>query len=179
MIKQIIYLKQTLLLNKRPICHIANMRNQYKSKNTNVQSYVDLKRKKTLIGSKDALCQFSWNWLGGSGEEGFKFLLFHNYLFLEKGVAFYLNKLESPLPKDALCQVWLKFAQWFLRRRCLQTDRQTTNAQKSSLELSAEVSLNYWIIANTIWSWFWIFQIWIMKGIQEITPLSTEINKTL
>ena len=24
-----------------------------------------------------------------------------------------LNKLESSLPKDALCQVWLKSAQWF------------------------------------------------------------------
>ena len=36
---------------------------------------------------------------------------------LEKGVAFHLNKLESPPPKGALCQVWLKWAQWFLRRR--------------------------------------------------------------
>ena len=37
-----------------------------------------------------------------------RFLLFHNYLCLEKGVALHLNKLESPLSKDALCQVWLK-----------------------------------------------------------------------
>ena len=29
----------------------------------------------------------------------------------------HLNKLESPSPKDALCHVWLKFAQWFWRRR--------------------------------------------------------------
>ena len=29
----------------------------------------------------------------------------------------HLKKLESPLPKDALCQVWLKLAQWFWRRR--------------------------------------------------------------
>ena len=28
----------------------------------------------------------------------------------------YLNKFESPSPKGALCQVWLKFAQWFWRR---------------------------------------------------------------
>ena len=28
----------------------------------------------------------------------------------------HLNKLESPSPKDALCQVWLKLAQWFCRR---------------------------------------------------------------
>ena len=33
--------------------------------------------------------------------------------------ALHLNKLESPSPKDALCQVWLKLAQWFWRRRFL------------------------------------------------------------
>ena len=27
--------------------------------------------------------------------------------------------IESPSPKDALCQVWLKLAQWFWRRRFL------------------------------------------------------------
>ena len=31
-----------------------------------------------------------------------------NYLPLEKGMALYLNKLESLFPNDALCQVWLK-----------------------------------------------------------------------
>ena len=29
---------------------------------------------------------------------------------------FHLKKLESPSPKDALCQDWLKLAQWFWRR---------------------------------------------------------------
>ena len=38
----------------------------------------------------------------------FVFSLFRNYLPLEKGRA-HLNKLEFPSPKDALCQVWLKF----------------------------------------------------------------------
>jgi hypothetical protein len=38
---------------------------------------------------------------------------------LEKGYPLYLNKLESPLPKDDLCQFWLKLAQWFWRRRFL------------------------------------------------------------
>ena len=28
----------------------------------------------------------------------------------------HLNKLESPLPMDALCQVCLKLVQWFMRR---------------------------------------------------------------
>ena len=71
------------------------------------------------------LCaKFGWNWLSGSGEEDFLyfvnvFSLFCNYLPLEKGRVLHLNKLESPSPKDALCQVWLKMAQWFWRRRFL------------------------------------------------------------
>ena len=65
--------------------------------------------------------KFGWNWLSGSGEEDFLnfvnlFSLFLNYLHLEKGMALHLNKFESPSPKDALCQVWLKLAHWFLRR---------------------------------------------------------------
>ena len=40
------------------------------------------------------------------------------YLPFEKGGALYLNNIESPSPKDALCKVWLKLAQWFWRRRC-------------------------------------------------------------
>ena len=43
------------------------------------------------------------------------FSLFHNYLPLEKGGALHLNKLKCSSPKDALCQVWLKLAQWFWR----------------------------------------------------------------
>ena len=34
-------------------------------------------------------------------------------------MALNLNKFKFPSPKDALCQVWLKLAQWFLRRRFL------------------------------------------------------------
>ena len=49
-------------------------------------------------------------------------MYFHNFVIISplKGEALRLNKLESPLPKDALCQVWLKFAQWFWRRRCIE-----------------------------------------------------------
>ena len=42
-----------------------------------------------------------------------------NNLPLEIGWVFHLNKVESPSPKDALCQVWLKSVQWFWRRRFL------------------------------------------------------------
>jgi hypothetical protein len=44
------------------------------------------------------------------------FLLICYYLPLEKGYPLHLNKSESPLAKDDLCQVWLKLAQWFSRR---------------------------------------------------------------
>ena len=47
------------------------------------------------------------------------FALFKNFLLLAESVALHLNKLESPSPKDALCQVWLKLDQWFWRRRFL------------------------------------------------------------
>jgi hypothetical protein len=39
-----------------------------------------------------------------------------DYLPLEKGNPLHLKNLESPPPKDDLCQVWLKSAQWFWRR---------------------------------------------------------------
>ena len=45
------------------------------------------------------------------------FLLSGYHLPLEYSVSLHFNKLESPLHKYALCQVWLKFAQWFLSRR--------------------------------------------------------------
>ena len=44
------------------------------------------------------------------------FLLFINYLLLEKCRALHLNKIASPSPKDALCKVWLKLTPWFWRR---------------------------------------------------------------
>jgi hypothetical protein len=54
------------------------------------------------------------------------FLLFCYYLPLEKGDPLHLDKLESPPPKDDLCQVWLNLAHWFWRRsrnyESLQTD---------------------------------------------------------
>ena len=71
---------------------------------------------------KDALCQVQlklaqWFWKWRLFNFINVFLLFRNYLPLEKGGALHLNKLESPSPKNAMCQVWLKLAQWFWRRR--------------------------------------------------------------
>jgi hypothetical protein len=51
------------------------------------------------------------------------FLLFCDYLPLEKSNLLHLNNLEPLPPKDDLCQVWLKLAQWFWRRsrKCKRT----------------------------------------------------------
>ena len=70
---------------------------------------------------KDALCQVwlklaQWFWRRRFLNFVNVFSLFRNYLPLGKGGALHLNKLESPSHKDALCQVWLKLAQWFWRR---------------------------------------------------------------
>ena len=65
------------------------------------------------------------------------FSVFCNYLPLEKSNPLRFNNLESPLPKDDLCQVWLKLAQWFWRgsQKCksLQLDRQTDTGQLEKL----------------------------------------------
>ena len=71
--------------------------------------------KKKQLGSsslKDPLCQVVFF---SSSQVPNVFLLFHNYLPFEKGVALHLNRLESPSKNHALCQVWLKFDQWFWR----------------------------------------------------------------
>jgi hypothetical protein len=72
---------------------------------------------------------------------------------LGKGQFPSFEQFRTPAPKDHLCQVWLKLAQrfWKRSRKCksLQTDgqtdgktdgRQTKGDQKSSLELSVQVS---------------------------------------
>lgn len=37
-----------------------------------------------------------------------KFLIIFNYFPLKEGVALRVKKIETPLPNDNLCQVWLK-----------------------------------------------------------------------
>ena len=73
---------------------------------------------------KDALCQVllklvQWFWRRSFLKFMTEFSLFHNYLPLEKVLACHLNKLEPPSPKNALCHVWSKLAQWFWRIRFL------------------------------------------------------------
>ena len=68
------------------------------------------------------LCaKFGWNWPSGSLRR--RFLKVVNVFFYvaiifpwKKCMALNLNKFEFPLPKNTLCHVWLKIAQWFWRR---------------------------------------------------------------
>ena len=46
-------------------------------------------------------------------------LKFHYNLPLEADAALHLNKFDSPSPKEAVANVWLKLAQWFRKRRFL------------------------------------------------------------
>jgi hypothetical protein len=70
-----------------------------------------------------------WLWRRRFSKNFSVFLLFCHYLPLEKSYPLRLNKFESPLPKNDLCQVWLKLVQWLWRRsrkcKSSQRDRQT------------------------------------------------------
>ena len=59
--------------------------------------------------------KFGWTWPVGSGGFVSIFSLFRKYIPLEKAWPFICKKIESPSPKDALCQVLLKLPQWFWR----------------------------------------------------------------
>ena len=56
------------------------------------------------------------NWSSCSLGEDFKFCYFVIILPWKK-VGYFILKFESPSAKDVLCQVCLKMAQWFWRRR--------------------------------------------------------------
>jgi hypothetical protein len=72
--------------------------------------------------------KFDWIWPAGSGEEDFC-LCICTLLLLSAFGEGWSPSFETPSPKNDLCQVWLKLAQWFWRRRrkCknLQTDART------------------------------------------------------
>jgi hypothetical protein len=58
----------------------------------------------------------TWFWRRRFLYDPTPFLHFCDYLPFEKVPALYLNKLEFPLPKDNVFQVWLNLACWFWRR---------------------------------------------------------------
>mgnify|MGYP003690728853 CR=1 FL=1 len=70
--------------------------------------------------TRNALCQVylklaKWFWSRRLLNSINGFLRVRKYVSMEKGGTLHMIKLESPSPKDALCQVWLKLVQLFWR----------------------------------------------------------------
>ena len=124
------------------MCHIAHLRKKFKTINTYDYNITLIKRRRknhyllyenlmdlhlNKLESPLSKAAFGPVWLKlaqSFWRRGFLnfvnvFLLFRKHLPLEKGWTLHLNKLESPSPKDALCQVCLKLAHLFWRRRFL------------------------------------------------------------
>ena len=109
-----------------------------------------IKFESSLPKLKTFCAKFGWNCTSGSGEEFFLnfvniFLLFHNYLPLEMGVALYLNNIESLFFWPSLVEIGpvvleKKMKMWKVYRR---TDGwRTISDQQSSLELSPQLNNN-------------------------------------
>ena len=58
-----------------------------------------------------------WFWIRRFFKDPTPFLHFCNYLPFEEDLALNLNNSDFTLPKDDLCQIWLKLACLFWRRR--------------------------------------------------------------
>ena len=125
--------------NKRPLGHIAHIRKQFKSINTYDYIIMLIKwRKINIINFMRIYWFFIWTNLNpihprmlwarlveiGSvilEKRFFNFVnvfsLSLNYSPWKRTRAIHSIKLESPSPKDAFGQVWLKLALWFWRKR--------------------------------------------------------------
>ena len=65
------------------------------------------------------------------------------YLPLESGTVLHLNKLESHSPRYDLCQVLLKLAQWFWRRRKYEKTTTITTTTDKLWSRKAHLSLRF------------------------------------
>ena len=83
-----------------------------------------------------------------------------NFVFIslwKKAGPLHSKKLESPLPKDDLCQVWLKLAHWFWRRRWKCQKFTTTTDNWQILIRKAHLSLRMIIPCEKTFPWFHYF----------------------
>ena len=92
--------------------------------------------------------KYAWNWFWRRRFLNIinVFSLFCYYLLLEKSVALHLKKIESLSPKNALCQVLLKYPQRLWRRgwkcKSLQRDRQTDRSKTTCPPFSSKRGYN-------------------------------------
>ena len=119
---------------------------------------------------KDALCQIWWKLALRFWRRRFLnftnvFLLFGNYLPLERGKALQLNKLESSSLKEAMCQDWLKLVRGlekkiFEFRQCILLFHYYLPLEKSrALHLNKLEPSSPKNVFCQVWSklaqWFW------------------------
>ena len=78
--------------------------------------------------------RFGWNWSSGSWEEDF--YICQCIFAISLLSVLYLNKLESPSTKDALCQVWLKLVQGFFR--WLKCEKFTATSMKQMMPTTTD-----------------------------------------
>ena len=141
-----------------------------------------------LLHPRMLCAKFGWNWPSGSGEILNIILHSRYYLPLEQGVALYLNKLDSPSSKDALCQVRLKLTQWFWRRswKCEkftdgQMDGQTDDRWSEKLTWAfslGELKIAHLVI-NQSSHFQWLFldkYIWFLLEVISHCMLSWEVD---
>ena len=107
------------MTNKRPMGYIAHLRKHWRRRFKcrrcifAISSPLGNWKRAKSWSHKDAFCQIllklaQWFWRSRFLYSINVFLLFRNYLPLEKCVTIHLNILESPSPKDAVCQVKFK-----------------------------------------------------------------------
>ena len=113
--------------------------------------------------SKQTEIIIRWKSNVSTGKQSKPCLIVNNLFYLwgkKITIIYHLNKLESPSPKDALCQVWLKLAQLFWRRRffreCIFTISYLSllgKGQGPSFEQTWIPSTQGCICAKFSWNW--------------------------
>ena len=96
---------QSYFLNKRPMGHIAHLRNQFKTMKRLERSYDYIYNKISPVVQEEKTFKFR--------ECTFAICLLSPDV---KCVLFYLSNLKSSSPRDAFCRIWLTLAKWFCRR---------------------------------------------------------------
>ena len=140
---------------KNPVKHITGRR--YYFNKTLMDQIVHLRNQLKSLNTFERSCDYNLTLIRSEGKT--HYLLFKNWMVLICIFVITLSPLRKghgpsfepswipPLPTNVLCQVYLKMAQWFRRGRWKcekftdgRSDGRTTGIQKSSFELSAQVS---------------------------------------
>ena len=123
------------------------------------------------------LCaKIGWNWVSGSIEENYKFSHFRYYIPLERAKPPHLNKLESTLSKDALCQFgwnWPNGSREDENVKSLWTDGQTYRESIRKDHLSFQ---HKWVKNNYIHVFF-LFLVEIGQVVLKINQKYEKLQK--